>query len=87
MSNFGSLNFFPSPLPPPERLRVTDTFDYEALLEAVTSNWELAGAIGDRLSLTPQAIGKRLRKLWQDGKIDRAMVSTDIYWRKKCTKS
>jgi DNA-binding transcriptional ArsR family regulator len=87
MSNFGSLNFFPSPLPPPERRRVTDTFDYEALLEVVIDRWELAGQISERIDVAPQAIGKRLRKLWQDGKIDRAMVGTDIYWRKKCTKS
>lgn len=82
-STFGSLNYICRNVEPPKPRVRPDTFDYTALLSAMRNEWELAGAIGNRLGLRAQNIGARLAKLWDNGNgpVLRYVVKTEIYWR------
>jgi hypothetical protein len=80
---FGSLNYVCRNIDPPKPRVVPDTFDYTALLGAMRDEWELAGAIAERIDLRAQRIGRRLAKLWNNGQgpIIRYVLRTEIYWR------
>lgn len=80
-STFGSINYACRNIEPPKGKVIVDNFDYDKLLAAITDEWELAGPIAKRIGMRAQHIGKRLWKLHTDGKILRATIKIDIYWR------
>lgn len=84
-TNFGSINYTSGDVPPLRRTRAKVFFDYETLFSAVGPDWQLAGEIGKRINKRGQNLGGRLFDLWEQGRIERAIIKTEIYWRKKCT--
>jgi len=81
-SSFGDIDFRPGHVVVLPRRQAEDTYDYDKLEASLTCEWELAGEISKRIGQRAQHVGGRLAKLWNRGRIERAISGTDIFWRK-----
>lgn len=80
---FGSIGFTPRPVVILPRRQAEDNYDYDKLEAALTNEWELAGDIAPRINQRAQHLGRRLAKLWNQGRCDRAQSGIEIFWRKR----